>query len=149
MDKAVEAVRQARPHIKLYKKHYEVLRSFHSNKQIQSKSGLYFLSKRDYRAYPEFQSCSCPPGSMLETLAQGVARVTFMPTLAYNLVMERLSSRRWWDRVNDRIILGAPKEIEVLEIFWQVPSRSDLRTLLRWCHRKELLGWSLSMNPMS
>ena len=86
---------------------------------------------------------------MLETLAQGVARVTFMPTLAYNLVMERLSSRRWWDRVNDRIILGAPKEIEVLEIFWQVPSRSDLRTLLRWCHRKELLGWLLSMNPMS
>ena len=49
---------------------------------------------------------------MLETLAQGVARVTFMPTLAYNLVMERLSSRRWWDRVNDRIILGALKEVE-------------------------------------
>ena len=47
---------------------------------------------------------------MLETLAQGVARVTFMPTLAYNLVMERLSSRRWWDRVNDKIILGALKK---------------------------------------
>ena len=51
---------------------------------------------------------------MLETLAQGVARVTFMPTLAYNLLMERLSSRRWWDRVNERIILGALQEIEDL-----------------------------------
>ena len=62
--------------------------------------------------YFEFQSCSYSPASMLETLAQGVARVTFMPTLAYNLLMERLSSRRWWDRVNERIILGALQEIE-------------------------------------
>ena len=51
---------------------------------------------------------------MLETIAQGVARVTFMPTLAYNLLMERLSSRRWWDRVDDRIILGDLKPIHRL-----------------------------------
>ena len=38
VEEAVEAVRQARPHIKLYKKHYEVLRRFHSDKQIKSKS---------------------------------------------------------------------------------------------------------------
>ena len=51
---------------------------------------------------------------MLETIAQGVARVTFMPTLAYNLLMERLSSRRWWDRIDDRIILGALNPIHEL-----------------------------------
>ena len=38
VEEAVEVVRQARPHIKLYKKHYEALRSFHSDKQIQSHS---------------------------------------------------------------------------------------------------------------
>ena len=74
---------------------------------------------------------------MLETLAQGVARVTFMPTLAYNLLMERLSSRRWWDRVNERIILGALQEIISPTIFWQELSRSDLPTQALWCHQRE------------
>ena len=35
------------------------------------------------------------------------ARVTFLPTLAYNVAMERVSSRRWWDRIDDKVILGA------------------------------------------
>ena len=35
------------------------------------------------------------------------ARVTFLPTLAYNVAMERVSSRRWWDKIDDRVILGA------------------------------------------
>ena len=35
------------------------------------------------------------------------ARVTFLPTLAYNVAMERVSGRRWWDRVDDKVILGA------------------------------------------
>ncbi|XP_037072701.1 phosphatidylglycerophosphatase and protein-tyrosine phosphatase 1-like isoform X2 [Pollicipes pollicipes] len=35
------------------------------------------------------------------------ARATFLPTLAYNVFMQRLSSRRWWDRVDDTVILGA------------------------------------------
>ena len=37
---------------------------------------------------------------------QGVARVMFLPSLAYNLYMEQTSERRWWDRVNERLILG-------------------------------------------
>jgi len=40
-------------------------------------------------------------------LGQMFARATFLPTLAYNLAMERVSSRRWWDRVDSRVILGA------------------------------------------
>jgi len=49
---------------------------------------------------------------MLEVKLRGVlgqmfARVTFLPTLAYNLGMEAVSSRRWWDRIDSRVILGA------------------------------------------
>lgn len=35
------------------------------------------------------------------------ARVTFYPTLFYNVLMERVSSRRWYDRIDDHTILGA------------------------------------------
>ncbi|XP_072316685.1 phosphatidylglycerophosphatase and protein-tyrosine phosphatase 1 [Eucyclogobius newberryi] len=35
------------------------------------------------------------------------ARLLFYPTLAYNLLMERWSSRRWFDRVDSALILGA------------------------------------------
>ncbi|CAM6031264.1 unnamed protein product, partial [Sphagnum compactum] len=35
------------------------------------------------------------------------ARVTFYPTLFYNIFMERVSSRRWYDRIDDHMILGA------------------------------------------
>lgn len=34
-------------------------------------------------------------------------RVTFYPTLFYNVVMEKITSRRWYDRIDDHIILGA------------------------------------------
>ena len=39
-------------------------------------------------------------------IAQGVARMMFLPSLAYNLYMEQTTERRWWDRVDERIILG-------------------------------------------
>ncbi|XP_063705590.1 phosphatidylglycerophosphatase and protein-tyrosine phosphatase 1 isoform X2 [Culicoides brevitarsis] len=35
------------------------------------------------------------------------ARVTFYPTLFYNIFMERVSARRWYDRIDDNMILGA------------------------------------------
>lgn len=35
------------------------------------------------------------------------ARLLFYPTLTYNLLMERWSSRRWFDRVDPNLILGA------------------------------------------
>ena len=47
-------------------------------------------------------------------LAAMFARVTFLPSLAYNCAMERVSSRKWWDRVDHGVILGA------------IPFRSDL-----------------------
>ena len=27
------------------------------------------------------------------------ARVSFLPTLAYNVIMERVTVRNWWDRI--------------------------------------------------
>nr|XP_004566405.2 phosphatidylglycerophosphatase and protein-tyrosine phosphatase 1 [Maylandia zebra] len=36
-----------------------------------------------------------------------LARLLFYPTLAYNVVMEKVSSRRWFDRVDETVILGA------------------------------------------
>ncbi|XP_008557856.1 phosphatidylglycerophosphatase and protein-tyrosine phosphatase 1 [Microplitis demolitor] len=35
------------------------------------------------------------------------ARVTFYPTLVYNMMMEKISTRRWYDRIDDTVILGA------------------------------------------
>ena len=35
------------------------------------------------------------------------ARVTFVPSLIYNVVMERAGIIRWFDRIDERIILGA------------------------------------------
>ena len=45
--------------------------------------------------------------SLLVMIAQGVARFMFLPSLAYNLYMEQTTERRWWDRVDERVILGA------------------------------------------
>uniref|UniRef100_A0A3Q3X0V0 Phosphatidylglycerophosphatase and protein-tyrosine phosphatase 1 n=1 Tax=Mola mola TaxID=94237 RepID=A0A3Q3X0V0_MOLML len=37
----------------------------------------------------------------------GTVELLFYPTLAYNVVMEKVSSRRWFDRVDETVILGA------------------------------------------
>lgn len=34
-------------------------------------------------------------------------RVTFIPTLMYNIMMERVSARQWFNRIDDTLILGA------------------------------------------
>lgn len=40
-------------------------------------------------------------------MSGALARLLFYPTLAYNVAMEKVSSRRWFDRVDDTVILGA------------------------------------------
>ncbi|XP_077299702.1 protein tyrosine phosphatase, mitochondrial 1 [Arctopsyche grandis] len=35
------------------------------------------------------------------------ARISFFPTLMYNMMMERMTARRWYDRIDDSVILGA------------------------------------------
>lgn len=34
-------------------------------------------------------------------------RVTFYPTLAYNIVLERLAVRKWYSRIDETVVLGA------------------------------------------
>jgi len=36
-----------------------------------------------------------------------LARVSFLPTLAFNVAMEKLGSRPWWSRIDQRVVLGA------------------------------------------
>lgn len=40
-------------------------------------------------------------------MSGALARLLFYPTLAYNVIVEKVSSRRWFDRVDQTIILGA------------------------------------------
>lgn len=35
------------------------------------------------------------------------ARVTFIPTLVYNVVLEKVTARRWYDRIDKSVVLGA------------------------------------------
>ena len=46
-----------------------------------------------------------------------IARALFYPTLGWNLLLNRLTARRWWDRVDGNVILGA------------LPFASDVQTL--------------------
>jgi len=59
------------------------------------------------------------------------ARVTFLPTLAYNVAMERVSSRRWYDRIDPTVILGA------------LPFRSEYTKQMI---QQEKIGGVVSMN---
>lgn len=35
------------------------------------------------------------------------ARVSFYPTLLYNVLMEKATARNWYDRIDENVILGA------------------------------------------
>lgn len=35
------------------------------------------------------------------------ARATFYPTLLYNVVMEKITTRNWYDRIDETVVLGA------------------------------------------
>ena len=35
------------------------------------------------------------------------ARVSFLPTLGYNVFMEKVTRRNWWDRIDSNMVLGA------------------------------------------
>lgn len=50
-------------------------------------------------------------------MARVMTKATFYPTLLYNVWMEKVSSRRWFDRIDETVILGA------------IPFRSDLPKL--------------------
>ncbi|GIX71070.1 phosphatidylglycerophosphatase and protein-tyrosine phosphatase 1 [Caerostris extrusa] len=72
-----------------------------------------------------------------------LARATFYPTLLYNIVMEKLTSRMWYDRIDDIVILGAlpfrsitDKLIEEENIRGVVSMNEDFE-LQRWVTTEE------------
>ncbi|XP_066439403.1 phosphatidylglycerophosphatase and protein-tyrosine phosphatase 1 [Eleutherodactylus coqui] len=40
-------------------------------------------------------------------LQSAATRVLFYPTLLYNVIMEKISRRKWYDRIDETVILGA------------------------------------------
>lgn len=58
------------------------------------------------------------------------SRLTFLPSLAYNIVMEKFGSRHWYDRMDGTVILGA------------LPFRSIAKRLIL----EEKVGGVISMN---
>nr|XP_057933013.1 phosphatidylglycerophosphatase and protein-tyrosine phosphatase 1 isoform X2 [Doryrhamphus excisus] len=56
-----------------------------------------------------------------------LARLLFYPTLAYNVVMEKVSSRRWFDRVDETVLLGALPFKSMTKQEWQATGVEQLR----------------------
>ena len=84
---------------------------------------------------------------MFELVGGMFARVTFLPTLAYNVAMERLSNRSWYDRIDNKVILGAlpfrseyTKEMVERENIKGVVSMNEDYELALFSHQKE--GWT-------
>ena len=55
------------------------------------------------------------------------ARVSFLPTLAYNVFMEKVTVRQWWNRIDCNMVLGAlpfrgetSKRVSFLIGFYQI-----------------------------
>lgn len=44
---------------------------------------------------------------VLDKMSSVLARVLFFPSLAYNVMMEKISSRQWYNHVDNHVILGA------------------------------------------
>ena len=42
-----------------------------------------------------------------EDICAMFARVTFLPSLALNVILEQTTARAWWNRIDSRVILGA------------------------------------------
>ena len=81
----------------------------------------------DYARYCEEVRCWVPT---LRSVRQLVIRLLFRPTLLYNQIMHRLRpARRWWDRVDEHVIVGAlplPHHVDGL-------AREGVRAVVNTC----------------
>ncbi|CAB1339640.1 unnamed protein product [Coregonus sp. 'balchen'] len=60
-------------------------------------------------------------------MSVALARILFYPTLAYNVVMEKVSSRRWFNRVDQTVILGALPFKSMTKEEWKAEGVEQLR----------------------
>uniref|UniRef100_A0AAZ3P3H4 Protein tyrosine phosphatase mitochondrial 1 n=1 Tax=Oncorhynchus tshawytscha TaxID=74940 RepID=A0AAZ3P3H4_ONCTS len=81
-------------------------------------------------------------------MSGALARVLFYPTLAYNVVMEKVSSRRWFNRVDQTVILGAlpfksmTKELVQTENVRGVITMNEEYETKYFCNSAEIHCWS-------
>jgi len=86
------------------------------------------------------------PRSPLQIFAiKMFARISFYPTLFYNICMERISSRRWYDRIDSNVILGALPFRSMVDTLQQenvkgIISMNENYELTLFSHNKE--GWA-------
>jgi len=74
-----------------------------------------------------------------------LARASFYPTLMYNVVMARISSRKWYDRIDKNVILGALPFRGMVDILRQenvkgIISLNENYELWMFSHNEE--GWN-------
>ncbi|XP_073397663.1 phosphatidylglycerophosphatase and protein-tyrosine phosphatase 1 isoform X2 [Dendrobates tinctorius] len=93
------------------------------------------------------------------SLQSAATRVLFYPTLLYNVVMEKISRRKWYDRIDEAVILGAlpfrgmsDKEWEALGVeqlrlstvdFTGVPTLEHLQKGVEFVHKHRTMGNSV------
>ena len=61
-----------------------------------------------------------------------ISRAVFYPSLVYNVVLEKVTSRNWYDHIDDTVILGA---LPFKSMTKQVRNRASLRVEISeiWC----------------
>ncbi|XP_022665660.1 phosphatidylglycerophosphatase and protein-tyrosine phosphatase 1-like [Varroa destructor] len=66
------------------------------------------------------------------------SRITFYPSLVYNIFMEKMSSRRWFDRIDETVILGALPFRGVAD---QLVTEENVRGVVSMNEDFELMFW--------
>lgn len=65
---------------------------------------IIFITKTGFVVTLNFIFCILLKFSLSATM---LARASFYPTLLYNVMMERISNRTWYSRIDETVILGA------------------------------------------
>lgn len=66
------------------------------------------------------------------------SRVTFYPSLVYNIVMEKVTSRQWFNRIDDTVILGALPFRGMID---QLVGEENVRGVVSMNEDFELMFW--------
>uniref|UniRef100_A0AAG5DVW7 Phosphatidylglycerophosphatase and protein-tyrosine phosphatase 1 n=1 Tax=Anopheles atroparvus TaxID=41427 RepID=A0AAG5DVW7_ANOAO len=69
------------------------------------------------------------------------ARITFYPSLFYNVVMEKITSRNWYDRIDENVILGA---LPFRSVAQEMVQKENIKAVVSMNEDYEL--WAFSNN---
>lgn len=92
-----------------------------------------------------------PQDSIYEMMLRTVYRMGFLPSLSYNVILNKLNVRDWYNRVDDRVIIGALPWISIKDELIEkenvrgvvsMNENFELDWLKRWVAGKD--HWSIS-----